>query len=113
MEPEDPLKLERLTAHLSVDHQFVRELLSEMALQIAKEYLTIGELAKRLSWEEKTVKNKMEAGIFRERRALLLAQRVKPRFKWSAIVAWLEEADTWQTKSTATETTSPAESVIP
>jgi hypothetical protein len=53
---EDRLKIDELTARLTVDPKFVKDLLAEMAAQITKEYLTIEEMAQRLSWEEKTVK---------------------------------------------------------
>ena len=82
-----------------------------MAAQVTNEYLTIEEVAKRLSWEEKTVKNKMEAGIFRKGVHYFSPKGIRPRFKWSAIVAWLEETDT--RKAVVPETTSPADGVIP
>jgi hypothetical protein len=90
---EDPLKLEELTARLRIDPQFAKDLLQEMATQATKEYLSISELARRLSWEEKTVKNKMEEGIFQKGVHYFNPRGIRPRFKWSAIVAWLEETD--------------------
>lgn len=107
----DPLKLDQLTAGLSIDSQLVRELLSEIAAQVTKEYLTIEELAQRLSWEEKTIKNKMEGGIFQKGVHYFSPKGIRPRFKWSAIVHWLEETET--RKAAALENTSPADSVIP
>ena len=71
-----------------------------MAKQLTKEYLTIEEVAKRLSWEERTVKNKMETGIFQKGVHYFATKGIRPRFKWSAIVAWLEERDR-QVKDTA------------
>jgi hypothetical protein len=103
---DDPLKLDELTARLSVDPQFAKELLLEMAQEITKEYLTIEELAKRLSWEEKTVKHKMEAGIFRKGVHYFNPRGIRPRFKWSAVVAWLEERDP-QVKESASSGSNP------
>jgi hypothetical protein len=106
---ENPLKLDELTARLSVEPQFVRELLSEMAAQVTKEYLTIGEVATRLSWEEKTVKNNMEAGIFQ----YFSPRGIRPRFKWSAIVRWLEETEKRTSEKAASEPTAAAVDAIP
>ena len=55
-----------------------------------EEYLTIGELAERLKLKPKIVKNKMAAGIFRKGIHFFSPQGLGPRFKWSAVVAWLE-----------------------
>ena len=90
---EDPLKIDELTARLRVDPGFVKDLLSEMAHQLTKEYLTIEELAKRLSWEERTVRNKMKVGIFQRGVHYFSPKGIRPRFKWSAVVAWLEGKD--------------------
>lgn len=108
---EDPLKLDQLTARLSVDPQFVRELLFEMAAQLTKEYLTIEEVANRLSWEEKTVKNKMEVGIFRKGVHYFSPRGIRPRFKWSAVVAWLEETDRRDAGKAARETISSVDAI--
>ena len=55
------------------------------------EYLTVKELAARLKLSPKTVKNKMAAGIFRKGVHYFSPPGLGPRFKWSAVVAWLEE----------------------
>jgi hypothetical protein len=60
---------------------------------MTEEYLTIQELSARLKIKPKTVKNKMASGIFRKGIHYLSPQGLRPRFKWSAIVAWLEEKD--------------------
>ena len=57
------------------------------------DYLTIGELAARLKLKTKTVKNKMAAGVFRKGVHYFSPVGLGPRFKWSAVVAWLEEKD--------------------
>lgn len=54
-------------------------------------YLTIPEIAARLRIKPKTVKNKMASGIFRKGVHYFSPQGLGPRFKWSAVVAWLEE----------------------
>ena len=58
---------------------------------MSEEYLTIAELATRLKIKPKTIKNKMAAGIFRKGVHFFSPQGLGPRFKWSAVVAWLEE----------------------
>jgi len=57
-----------------------------------EEYLTINELAARLKLKPKTVKNKMASGILRRGVHYFSPQGLGPRFKWSAVVAWLEES---------------------
>ena len=56
----------------------------------AEEYLTIRELAERLSIKPKTVRNKMASGIFRKGVHYFSRAGIGPRFKWSAVVDWLE-----------------------
>ncbi len=58
-----------------------------------EEYLTIAELSSRLSLKPKTIKNKMASGIFRKGVHYFSPRGLRPRFKWSAIVAWLEEKE--------------------
>ena len=61
----------------------------EVALQVTKEYLTIKELAQHLGIEEKTVKNKMAAGIFMKGQHYFSPKGLGPRFKWSTVQGWL------------------------
>jgi hypothetical protein len=58
-----------------------------------EEYLTIAEVAARLKIKPKTIKNKMASGIFRKGVHYFSPVGLGPRFKWSAIVAWLEERE--------------------
>jgi hypothetical protein len=60
---------------------------------MTEEYLTVEELSARLKLEPKTIRNKMASGIFRRGIHYFSPQGLRPRFKWSAIVAWLEEKD--------------------
>jgi hypothetical protein len=62
-------------------------------MNCAEEYLTIGEIAARLKLSPKTVKNKMAAGILRKGVHYFSPLGMGPRFKWSAIIAWLEQAE--------------------
>jgi hypothetical protein len=57
---------------------------------MTEEYLTIDELAARLKLKKKTVKNKMAAGIFQKGVHYFSPEGIGPRFKWSAVQAWLE-----------------------
>ncbi len=110
---DDRLKIDELTARLSVDSKFVKDLLSEMAHQLTKQYLTVEELARRLSWEERTVRNKMETGIFQRGVHYFAPKGIRPRFKWSAVVVWLEERDRRTKEHTPADNNPPAIDAIP
>ena len=56
-----------------------------------EEYLSIDALAKRLELSPKTIKNKMAKGVFRLGVHYFRPPGLGPRFKWSAIVQWLEQ----------------------
>ena len=56
----------------------------------AEEYLTIQELAQRLKLSPKTIRNKMTTGILKGGVHYFSPPGLAPRFKWSAIVAWME-----------------------
>lgn len=58
-----------------------------------EEYLTIPEVAERLKIKPKTIMNKMAAGIFRKGVHFFSPVGLGPRFKWSAVVAWLEQSN--------------------
>ena len=66
---------------------------------MVEEYLTIAELAARLKIKPKTVKNKMASGLFRKGIHYFSPPGLGARFKWSAVVAWLEQDDELQNKS--------------
>ena len=65
---------------------------------MTEEYLTIAEVAERLKLKPKTIKNKMSCGIFQKGHHYFSRQGLGPRFKWSAVVAWLEESKEQATK---------------
>jgi hypothetical protein len=58
-----------------------------------EEYLTIAQTATRLNLKPKTLKNKMAAGIFRKGVHYFSPRGIGPRFKWSAVEAWLAASD--------------------
>ena len=58
-----------------------------------EEYLTIDELAARLKLEPKTIRNKMANGTFIRGTHYFSPPGMGPRFKWSAVVAWMEERE--------------------
>ena len=58
-----------------------------------EEYLTIAETAARLKLSPKTIKNKMAAGMFKKGVHYFSPAGMTPRFKWSAVVSWLEDAE--------------------
>jgi hypothetical protein len=57
---------------------------------MSEEYLTISEVAERLKLTPKTVKNKMAAGMFQKGVHYFSRSGMGPRFKWTAVVAWME-----------------------
>ena len=63
-----------------------------------EEYLTIAEIAARLKLTPKTIRNKIASGVFRQGVHYFRRKGIGTRFKWNAVVAWLE-----QTKPLATE----------
>jgi hypothetical protein len=62
----------------------------------AEEYLTIAETAARLKLSPKTIKNKMAAGMFKKGVHYFSPAGMAPRFKWSAVVSWLEHTEVAQ-----------------
>jgi hypothetical protein len=70
----------------------------------AEEYLKIAELAARLKLSRKTIQNKMWAGVFIVGVHYFSPAGMGTRFKWSAIVAWMEGGD---------DSTAPDEESIP
>jgi hypothetical protein len=60
---------------------------------MADEYLTVSELAERLKVKPKTIRNKMTKGVFQRGVHYFSPAGMAPRFKWSAVVKWLEETD--------------------
>jgi hypothetical protein len=58
---------------------------------LPEEYLTISEVAVRLKLKKKTVQNKMACGVFRKGVHYFSPEGMGPRFKWSAVVTWLEQ----------------------
>ena len=107
------LTIEDLLKGLKGDPNTAKALVAEIIAQFTKEYLTIEEVAKRLSWEERTVKNKMEAGIFQKGVHYFAPKGIRPRFKWSAVVAWLEERDRRKKENTAVESHEAVSEPIP
>ncbi len=67
---------------------------------IPEEYITIAELGARLTLEPKTIKNKMASGVFIKGVHYFSPNGMGPRFKWSAIVAWIEADKQEKAKAT-------------
>src|SRR5215510_13586497 len=63
------------------------------AIATAEEYLTISEVAVRLKVAPKTVRNKMASGVFRRGEHYVRPKGLGTRFKWGAVVAWLEQEE--------------------
>ena len=66
----------------------------------SEEYLTIGEVADRLKVKPKSIRNKMASGIFMRGVHYFSPKGIAPRFKWSAVVSWLEAGEQEQAKAT-------------
>jgi hypothetical protein len=96
---EQYLTKDEFLKRLKLEPEAVKVLLAELIAEYTKEYLTIEELAQRLTLAEKTVKNKMAAGVFQKGIHYFSPQGLGPRFKWSAVVAWLEESQEPATES--------------
>ena len=54
------------------------------------EYVSIAEVGKRLGLKPKRIRNMMALGIFQEGKHFFRRPGIRPRFRWSAVVAWLE-----------------------
>jgi len=59
----------------------------------ADEYLTIAETAKLLKVSPKRLRNMMAAGVFKQGEHFYRRPSLGPRFKQSAVTAWLEGGD--------------------
>ena len=60
---------------------------------MSDEYLTIAETAALLKVSPKRVRNLMSAGVFRQGEHFYRRSGLGPRFKQSAITAWVEGGD--------------------
>ena len=65
-----------------------------------EEYLTIEKLGERLDLKPKSIRNKMANGTFIKGIHYFSPDGMGPRFKWSAVVAWLEAGEQEQAKAT-------------
>ena len=54
------------------------------------EYLTVADVAARLRLSAKTVRNRMYDGTWRRGEHWFSRRGIGPRFRWSALVCWLE-----------------------
>src|SRR5262249_19455577 len=61
---------------------------------VPEEYLTIPEVAARLKVTPKTIRNKMASGVFGKGQHYVRPPGLGTRFKWGAVVAWLEREET-------------------
>jgi hypothetical protein len=57
------------------------------------DYLTDREFAPKLKWSTKTVEKKVRQGVFREGVHYFQRPGMRRRWKWSAVVLWLENGD--------------------
>jgi len=62
-----------------------------------EEFITIGELGRRLNYSPKTIRNKIALGVFKKGVHYGAAEGLPMLFKWSAVLAsydWKPEAST-------------------
>lgn len=64
-----------------------------------EEYITIEKLGERLDLKPKTIKNKMANGTFIKGVHYFSPPGMGPRFKWSAVVTWVEAGEQEQAKA--------------
>jgi len=64
-----------------------------------EEYLTIEVLGQRLDLEPKTIRNKMASGVFIKGVHYFSPNGMGPRFKWSAVMAWMEAGEQVKAKA--------------
>lgn len=95
---------QRLKLDSTTVQEIVRGAVKEAVQEGLKEYLTLEELADRLNWSVKTIKNKMGSGIFQKGVHYFSPRGVGPRFKWTAVQAWMEE-------KTQSATSQPADAI--
>lgn len=60
------------------------------AAPVEEGYLTDGENAARLKWSTKTLEKKVRQGVFKEGVHYFQRPGMRRRWKWSAVVRWLE-----------------------
>ena len=56
-------------------------------------YLTDRELAAKLKWSTKTLEKKVRQGVFTQGTHYFQRSGMRRRWKWSAVVRWLESGD--------------------
>jgi hypothetical protein len=61
---------------------------------VTEQYLTTSEAAEFLRYSQKTLRNKIAAGMFREGVHFVQKPGCQKRWKRAALVAWLEGSDT-------------------
>jgi DNA-binding CsgD family transcriptional regulator len=98
-----PLQITRLTVRRTIDK-------GTETVSIGEQYLTIAEVAERLKLSPKTIKNKMASGAFRQGVHYFRPRGMQARFKWSAVVSWLERCD--QRPEVSQTTAAPRTTVI-
>lgn len=59
-------------------------------MSVEPEYLTTAEVGKRLKWSARTMRAKIAAGVFVAGKHFFQPPGCQLRWKWTAIVAWLE-----------------------
>jgi excisionase family DNA binding protein len=58
--------------------------------EIEPEFLTTAEVAARLRWSVRTIRAKIAAGVLRRDEHYFQPTGCQYRWKWSAVVAWVE-----------------------
>lgn len=74
-----------------------------------KGYLTDAELAPKLTWSPKTLESKVRAGVFIKGVHYFQPPGMRRRWKWSAVVEWLEGCGDQRVDDSSIPLASPAE----
>ena len=75
-------------------------------------YLTDGENAARLKWSTKTLEKKVRQGVFKEGVHYFQRPGMRRRWKWSAVVRWLEQGNDGVTSGVSIPLAGVTESVV-
>jgi len=78
MESRTEIPSDQQAAHRAVNHD------------VEPQYLRTAEVAARLRWSKRTVREKVRIGVFRRGEHFFEPGGCQPRWKWSAVAAWME-----------------------
>jgi len=60
--------------------------------EVEPQYLSTAEVAARLRWSTRTLREKVRTGVFRRGVHFFEPAHTQRRWRWSSVAAWMEEA---------------------